>query len=163
TVYTFSIILAVFLLGLGIGSGAGALASRTVRPQLALGICQLLLALAMVWPALLLVRALPPWPLHLDLLKGPWRLFEVDFVRVLWAIFPLTLLWGASFPLALASAASDDQDTGRLVGGIYAANTAGAIAGALVFSLILIPHIGTQQSQRVLLVLSLAGALFALV
>src|SRR3954449_10645659 len=43
TVYTFAIILAVFLIGLGLGSAAGAFMARTVRPRLAVGICQLLL------------------------------------------------------------------------------------------------------------------------
>ena len=49
TVYTFSLILAVFLTGLGLGSGAGAFLARgRVSPRLALGACQLLLALAAV-------------------------------------------------------------------------------------------------------------------
>ena len=44
TVYTFSLILAVFLLGLGIGSSIGsAIAGRITRPRLALGWCQMLL------------------------------------------------------------------------------------------------------------------------
>ena len=46
-------------------------------------------------------------------------------------MLPAALLWGASFPLALAAAASEEGDPGRLVGGIYAANTFGAILGAL--------------------------------
>ena len=37
TVYIFSIILAVFLIGLAIGSGLGAMLLRSVRPRLALG------------------------------------------------------------------------------------------------------------------------------
>ena len=47
---------------------------------------------------------------------------------------------------------------GRLVGGVYAANTVGAILGALLFSMVLIPRIGTQRSQRVLI--ALAACLF---
>ena len=44
TVYTFSLILAVFLIGLGIGSSVGAAIGRGVaRPRIALGVCQLLL------------------------------------------------------------------------------------------------------------------------
>ena len=36
------------------------------------------------------------------------------------------------------------------MGGVYAANTLGAIVGALLASLVLVPWIGTQQTQRVL-------------
>ena len=44
TVYTFSLILAVFLIGLGIGSSLGAfLARRAASAQVALGVCQWLL------------------------------------------------------------------------------------------------------------------------
>ncbi|MGA8579940.1 MAG: SAM-dependent methyltransferase, partial [Bryobacteraceae bacterium] len=43
TVYVFSIILAVFLIGLAIGSAIGSGVVRSVRPQLALGWCQVLL------------------------------------------------------------------------------------------------------------------------
>src|SRR5262249_29690227 len=91
---------------------------------------------------------------------NPWYTFQIDLVRCLWAILPATLFWGASFPLALAAAARKDEDPARLVGGIYAANTAGAILGALSFSLILVPWVGTQGAQRILSVLSAAsGAL----
>src|SRR5262249_35955246 len=89
----------------------------------------------------------------------PWSTFQVDFVRCLWAILPATVLWGASFPLALAAVAAPGQDPGRLVGGVYAANTAGAIAGALLTSLVLVTSLGTQNSQRVLLVVAALAAL----
>jgi spermidine synthase len=45
-----------------------------------------------------------------------------------------------------------------VVGAIYAANTCGAIVGALGVSLWLVPWIGTQQSQRVLLLLAALSA-----
>src|SRR5512142_1982443 len=52
TVYTFSLILAVFLVGLGIGSSAGALLARSVnRPRIALGLCQFLAAAGVGWTA----------------------------------------------------------------------------------------------------------------
>src|ERR1017187_9393225 len=82
--------------------------------------------------------------------------------RCLWAILPPTLLWGASFPLACAPVAEAGEDSGRVVGGVSAANTLGAIAGALLVSLLLVPAIGTQQTERVLLAISAAGAVFAL-
>jgi len=36
------------------------------------------------------------------------------------------------------------------VGGLYAANTAGAILGALLFSMVMIPGVGTQGAQQIL-------------
>ena len=54
------------------------------------------------------------------------------------------------------------EDPGRVVGGVYAANTLGAIVGALGVSLVLVPWIGTQNTQRTLLVISALGAVFVL-
>jgi spermidine synthase len=162
TVYTFSIILAVFLAGLGIGGAAGALISRAVRPRLALAVAQALLVAAIAWTAFQISQSLPWWPVNPLLATGAWYMFQTDLVRVLWAILPATLLWGASFPLALAAAAAPGEDPGRLVAGVYAANTLGAIAGALGFSIVLIPWIGTAGAERALILLAAAGALFML-
>jgi spermidine synthase len=158
TVYTFSIILAVFLLGLGMGSMAGSLLARTARPRLALACCQLLLGAGIAWTAYALSDSLPYWPINPAISTSPWVMFHADLARCLWAVLPAAILWGASFPLALAAAAGPGKDPGRLVGGVYAANTVGAIVGALAFSLVLIPAIGTQDSQRLLVALSAVSA-----
>jgi spermidine synthase len=166
TVYTFSIILAVFLVGLGIGSSLGALCARTARsPRLALGVCQMLLVGAIAWTAFMLAKSLPYWPINPSLTSnlpaGPWYTFQLDMVRCLWAVLPPAILWGASFPLALAGVAARGQDAGRLVGGVYAANTVGAIIGALAFSMVVIPWIGTAAAERVLIGLSALAAALA--
>lgn len=164
TVYTFSIILAVFLTGLWAGSGAGSYFARRVRdPRLALAGCQILLALAIAWTAFTLAYMLPWWPVDPWLATSPWVNFDLDLTRCIRAIFPATLLWGASFPLALAAAAAKRQDPGRLTGEVYAANTAGSIVGALAFSLVLIPSVGTRSSQQVLIWLAAAAAIVAIV
>jgi spermidine synthase len=163
TVYTFSIILAVFLVGIGIGSAAAsALLRGSVRPRMAIGVSQLLLAGAVAWTAWMLADYLPFWPVNPLLSTSPAFTFQVDLARTLWTILPATLLWGASFPFALASVAARGEDQGRMVGGIYAANTGGAILGALAFSLILIPWIGTKGCEQALIVLSAVSAVFAL-
>ena len=164
TVYTFSIILAVFLLGLGIGAGAGALLTRFfARPRVLFGICQLLLAGAIAWSAYATARTVPYWPVHESHPANPWFRFRLDFLRCLWAILPAAVLWGASFPLAVASVARRGLDPGRLVGRVYAANTIGAIVGAIGYSLLIIPWAGTQQAERGLIGLAAAAALWALV
>jgi spermidine synthase len=163
TVYTFSLILAVFLIGLGIGGTFGAfLARQAASARVALGACQWLLTAAIAWTAVIISRSLPYLPIDPALSPSPWFTFQVDLMRCLWAVLPPACLWGASFPLALAAVASRGQDPGRLVGGVYAANTVGAIAGALAFSLLLVPAIGTAGSERVLIGLAAAAALVAL-
>ena len=155
TVYAFCIILAVFLVGLGVGSSTGALLARgTANPRGALGACQLLLAAAIGWAALMLGRSLPFWPINPSLTRSIWLSFQLDLVRCAWVLLPATFLWGASFPLALAAAAPGRGDSGRLVGRIYAANTVGGIIGALACSLLLIQSIGTQQIERLLIAVS---------
>ncbi len=162
TVYTFSLILAVFLTGLGIGSAAGAMIARdSARPRFALGVCQLLLVAAIAWSAYALAHSLPFWPVTANATTTPWIKFQIDLVRCAWAILPAACLWGASFPLALAALATPGSDSGRLVGLTYAANTVGAIVGALVTSLGLIPALGTQAISRLLLTLALLAAALA--
>ncbi len=163
TTYTFSIILAVVLIGLGVGSAAGAWLTRGLqRPRVALGWAQLLLPAALAWAAWMLTQWLPYWPITPGLSQSAWIDFQMDFVRCLWALFPATVLWGSSFPFALAAVASPGLDPGRIVGRLYAANTLGAIVGALLFSVVLIPAIGTQQSQRVMIACAAAAGLLAL-
>jgi spermidine synthase len=160
TVYVFSIILAVFLVGLAIGSAVASWLLRVVRPRLALGWSQLLVCAAIAFTAYMIADSLPYWPANALLENNPWHNFEAGLLRCLAALLPPTLLWGASFPFAcVAVAASSGKEPGKVVGNVYAANTLGSIVGALGISLILIPAIGTHQSQRVLLVLAAASGL----
>ncbi len=167
TVYTFSIILAVFLVGLGIGSSLGAFLSRVVaRPRIALGCCQMFLTAAIAWTAYMIAKSLPYWPIDPSLSTSPWFNFQLDLMRCTWAVLPAAILWGASFPLALAAACPPyvwrvnrrGGDPGRLVGGVYAANTAGAIVGSIGFSMLVVPWLGTQQAQRLMIGLSAVAA-----
>ncbi len=169
TVYTFSIILAVFLVGLGLGSTLGSvLASRVLRPLVALGWCQLASVVAMAWSGGMLAGSLPYWPVNTSLASSIWFNFQLDAVRALWAILPAPILWGASFPLALAAANQTrairlKPDPTAVVGRVYAANTLGAILGALTASLILVTWLGSQRAQQVMAGVAIAAALIALV
>ena len=176
TVYTFSLIVAVFLIGIAIGSAVGSAWARSARnPRDALGICQALLLAAILWAAYSLARSLPYWPIDPKLASQPVYEFQIDFVRCLWVVLPAACLWGASFPLALAAVASPleahadrsraagARDPSRLVGTVYAANTLGGIVGAVGAALVLIPSYGTQQAQRALLATSALAAALSLV
>ena len=164
TVYVFAIILAVFLTGLALGTAGGSWLLRKVNARNALGWCQILLTLGFAWTAYTIVNTfhLPFWNDDVLTTQNGWLMYFMDLKVVAIAIFPATLFWGASFPLACAAISEPGQDSGRAAGGIYAANTLGGIFGALLVSLVLIPWIGSQNSQRVLLLLSACSGLLLL-
>src|SRR6185295_1425248 len=163
TVYAFSIILAVFLAGLALGTAIGSSLARELDSRIGLGWAQLLAALGIAWTAYVVAVWYPYWPINPQLASRPEFTFQIDFVRTVWATLPATIAWGASYPFAFAAlAAKRDADSGRTVGRVYAANTFGAIFGALSVSLILIPAIGTQNTQRALIVVSTLSGLIVL-
>lgn len=164
TVYVFAIILAVFLTGLAVGTAGGSWLLRKVNPRNALGWCQILLIFGFAWTAYTIVNTfhLPFWNDDVLTTMDGWHMYWLDLKLVAIAIFPATLFWGASFPLACAAISEPGQDSGKTAGSIYAANTLGGIVGALLVSLVLIPGIGTQNSQRVLLLVSACSGLLLL-
>src|SRR5919108_490719 len=64
---------------------------------------------------------------------------------------------------ALTAIADRQRDPARLVGGVYAANTVGAIVGAVVTSLFLVGTFGSQFAQRTLISLALLSGLLMIV
>jgi spermidine synthase len=163
TTYTFSLILAVFLVGLGIGSSLGSAMARNLsNPRIALGWCQLGLCACLAWAAYQTGVSLPYWPINPSISTSLAFNFQLDLMRAIWVMLPGAILWGASFPLALAAVATRGQDSARLVGGVYAANTVGAIIGATIVSLALVGTIGSQKTQQVLIGIAAMSGLLML-
>ena len=150
TVYTFSIILAVFLVGLGDRQLGAAPCWRAAHEsaRALLGWCQMLLAAAIAWTAwharqFAALLARQSAALHQPLVspsRSTWRAASGRFCRRRCCGAPASR-WRLLLPRR------QEGDPGRLVGGIYAANTGGAILGALGFSLVLVPWIGTQRQR----------------
>jgi spermidine synthase len=168
TTYAFSLILAVFLIGLGIGSAIGSwIARNTTNARGMLAWLQLFLAFTTAYGAWMVAQQLPYWPVNPSLAISAWFNLQVDLARALFAMLPGAVLWGASFPLAVAAVAriteEGNTDTGAVVGRVYAANTLGAIGGSMLTGLVLVPWTGTQGAQRVLILVSLISAVVAFV
>jgi spermidine synthase len=163
TVYTFALILAVLLLGLGLGSAAGAAVGKRVNPRIALASCQALLAVAIAAAAYTMARSLPFWPIDVTLPATAAVALQLDLLRVACVVLPAALLWGASFPLALAAAIGAGEEPRRAVGRLYAANTAGAIGGALATTFVLVAVVGSQRTQQLMILVSAAAAVLLLV
>jgi spermidine synthase len=166
SVYAFAIVLAVYLLGLGLGSrqAAGWLARAGRGPRL-LFLCATLAPLG-ACVGLLVLRAKLGAPLDAPLanlvLAGatPWKLWLAHTLLAALALLPPALAFGAALPAVVATHVERDPEAARgpLLGRIYAWNTLGSTAGALLGSFVLLPH-GPSFAVRVAFAAALTAAL----
>jgi spermidine synthase len=150
TTYAFATMAASFITGLTIGSAAGSrIARRASRPGAWLGAMLLLCAVAAAAAAWFAASRLPL------IVAGEVTASGASFSRVVWQqacgvallLLPMTFALGAAFPLALALASDGRPDLiGRDVARVYAANTLGAIAGALTGGFLLLPQLGLRST-----------------
>jgi spermidine synthase len=150
TTYAFSAVVAFFILGIAGGAALGARLSQTLRqPAQALAICVMLAgALALVAATavdatLLSVARLVATPgvTFGDVLRREWMLAAA-------VLLPMSLAFGAAFPLALAVAARGEDTVVSDLGYVYAVNTLGAITGALLAGFVLVPWLGLHDTIR---------------
>ena len=163
TTYAFSAMLVAFIAGLAIGSAsAAALVPRTKRPDLWLGVSLLVAAAA----ALLAAWRVDRLPVTIALTAGRAdasfdSVFALDVTLAIAMLLPMTIALGATFPFAIAVASDGTDDEAHAAAVIYAANTAGAITGALAASFILVPHLGLQRSLQCASIVAVVAAAFA--
>jgi spermidine synthase len=155
SVYSFSAVLGIYLLGIALGSAAIARFMDRVTGLAWFG----WLALGLAFSGAVQMQAfshLPDWVYGLAESAGAsWpALFagEVGLVLVL-LLLPCALL-GMAFPVATRLLQTDDG--GHAAGFAYAVNTAGTIAGSLVAGFFLVPSWGVQGTQLAALLLSFA-------
>ncbi|WP_084293052.1 spermidine synthase [Bradyrhizobium sp. WSM3983] len=133
-------------------------------------------------------RASSPWRVYaaLEAIIGVWGILCIWLLPVAGRILApligaepaLPVLWGASFALptlilapatiamggtltAIERIVSGARSNERVSAGVYGANTAGAVAGALVSAFVILPAIGLAGTQIVLAAVNAACALAA--
>lgn len=159
TTYTFSLILACFLLGIAIGA---ALAVTLAPPRAWLAWCQAALVPAIAFGAWAAGVGLPAWPIDPRLASSPWVQVQLDLVRCLVVVLPAAILWGASLPLCIAAAARDGRaDPSRAAAAVLASNTLGAVLGSLGAALVLLPGAGSRGTQQWLVAVAALSAVVA--
>lgn len=151
TTYAFSIVVAIFIIGLAGGAALGSwLASRARSAAVGLALCLIIsvglsiaAASSVDWALLTMAEIVtrPDYQFADVLSRG------VLMVAAL--LLPLTLAFGAAFPFAVALAGGRDESVTENLGRIYAVNTVGAIAGALLAGFVLVPQIGLHLTIRV--------------
>jgi spermidine synthase len=147
TTYAFATMAAAFVAGLAIGSAAGTrVVRRTSRPGAWLG--AMLMASGLL-AAVAATVAATQLPLRIasqvaDANVVFERVVVAEAFDVALLLLPMTLALGATFPIALAAAAA--TEVGRDTARVYAANTLGAIAGALSGGFLFIPAVGLRST-----------------
>ena len=150
TVYTFSLILAVFLFGLGIGSSIGSAigARHRAAARRARLVPDAARAARSRGRRTCCTQSLPYWPINPSISTDPWFNFQLDLVRCLWAVLPGAILWGASFPLALASVATRRPGSRRGWSAASTPRTRSARSSARSTASLLLVVVARQPARR---------------
>ncbi|MBC8286117.1 MAG: fused MFS/spermidine synthase [Nitrospinae bacterium] len=148
SVYAFSLILSVFILGLAFGTASfSRLLCRFSDFMKVYGITQIVIGLF----ALSIIPLFGYIPFANRWIYENWGLqFEsvqlANFLIIFVLIVIPTFFMGAQFPLVIKLTARKLETLGRHVGRAYACNTIGAIVGSFVAGFILIPELGLQTT-----------------
>jgi spermidine synthase len=146
SVYSFSAVLGIYLLGLALGS---ALVARFMRSGVSLtGFGALQLGLALI--AALMLHAfsrMPDWMLGFVRSAGSsWTaLFTSEITLTAFLLLAPCALLGALFPIA--TRLLQREHGGPATGFAYAVNTAGTIAGSLFAGFWAVPSLGVQGTH----------------
>ena len=165
TTQAVSTIVTAFMAGLGFGSLAGGRwASRSSRPLRLYGALELGVAIfAVLLPSVFddlaeLYRGAYP-----GLVDNTLGLTAVRFALALAAVAPATFLMGATLPLLVRHLVRTVDEAGTRLGELYAANTAGAVAGTVIAGFVLIEFLGLRLTSYVAVALNLLAGSGALV
>ena len=155
TVYSFSMMLTVFLLGIFLGSlllipfSSKIKNSHTILMVLQGGIGIYVIGSIYGIESILS----PPWNAYN--LGNPAMAFWNYFRDSAALMLVPTLLLGMCFPLLIQLIANKHENIGQATGQIYAANTMGAIFGSLFSGFLFLPHFGSQASLALLATINL--------
>ncbi|HVZ85739.1 MAG TPA: fused MFS/spermidine synthase [Polyangia bacterium] len=165
SIFSFTLILLAFLIGLGVGAALfGRVSQRTAHPVRWLAMIHLGTAAA-VGLTYLFTDQMPyvfTWLLQ-STSFGVDTILGCQFVMACMILLPATVLMGGVFPLTMRIAAGGLDSVGRDVGHAYALNTVGAIVGSFLSGFVVLPKLGLQRGIYVAVLgdLLLAAALFA--
>ena len=156
-VYAVTTGVSAFFAGLALGGALfGWWVDRLARPFLLYSFLELGVAVLGVAATLALARAAQPFA-ALEEAAGPlaWALLFA-------LVAAPAVLMGGTLPVLIRSRAPQAGQVGAAGGRLYAANTAGAIAGALLTSFVLIPLLGVRGTAFAAAAINLAAAAGAL-
>jgi len=166
SVYAFSLILAIFILGLALGTVFLARWMTRFRDlikvfgflQMGIGVSALL-ALPFFGEIPFVNRwVYQNWNVDFTVVQG------ANFLIIFSLLFAPTFFMGGQFPVVVKLLTRGLSNLGRDVGRVYASNTVGTIAGSFLGGFVMIPWLGIQNSVLTAIFINvlLAAGLFLL-
>lgn len=147
SVYSFTMLLTVFLTGLAAGSAIVAWLMRRWRINLLMTLALVQMVLAMTCPAVLaFTRSAVDVGYEYQYRSGA-HVFFLEYVVTTVMVLGPTLLMGMTLPLLVGLVTGGDRAPGRTVGTLYAINSLGTIVGAGLTGMVLIPYFGLRTTM----------------
>jgi spermidine synthase len=163
TTYSFTLVIATFIIGLALGSIIfGRLADRTQRVFLLLILTQLGASVTALAVSQVLGNSQFFFAKLIHTFQNSFTtLILIKSIVLFGVLLGPTLFLGAAFPLVTRLYVHSMNDLGKSLGTAYALNTVGAIIGSFAAGFLLIPLIGKENGLRLVITVQFAMALLA--
>lgn len=148
SVYSFSLVLAAFLLGIALGAAlVSRWADRSTCPWRLFAVLQWGVAAGALWASVRIAQV--PWEFAAQMAgsaRRPGALWLRESLLLMGFVLPATLALGALFPVSARLLARTGERPGGVTGRLYLANTLGTVLGSLAAGLWLIPLAGVRAT-----------------
>ncbi len=149
SIYAFSFMLGLFLLGIAYGSWLSTRFSISKeRPVSTFAVLEILIGFLTVFGMLM-------FTVFGKISNGFILGHYLGIITATLMVFPVAVAFGWQFPVAVRCCLSDSYLPGKATGWAYAANTLGGILGSVAVGFILIPYLGTTQTMVLLAALNM--------
>lgn len=139
--YVFTMILAIFLIGLALGAAAFTLVRTRIRTIDLLAFCQIATALLVLFGMATVISHGTSGVLTLT--TNFRALFNQFVLPVTVVVLPTTFVLGLTFPASSALITDSEGHVGENTGLLLSANTLGAITGTFLVPFVVIPLVGS--------------------
>ncbi len=156
SVYSFGVMLFVFLFGISLGSAIGSWLCKKFHAVKVFSIAQISIGISF-FVSFYFADFLTSFPIKHEFGSLSFILEGLGIGML--SLFPGALFLGLTFPLAIQICAINFQHSGLVAAKVYAWNTVGAIFGAIAAGFYLLPKLGLVYSVQLLFFLSLSIAL----
>ncbi len=160
TTYSFTIVLATFIVGLALGNMIfGWLADRVKNTILLLVVTQIAAAFLALAASQIMGNSQLFFAKLIYTFKEQFTALSLAKAMALAALMmPPTLFLGATFPLVAKIYSHSLPHVGRSIGVAYSVNTLGAVLGSICAGLILIPLVGKENGLKIIVGMQLISA-----